>query len=65
MERIEIKEIEFAVSRAIGRHLHPFPVIGQVVDGEIAFQIEGHPETILKKGDAFFGAGQYENSSLR
>jgi quercetin dioxygenase-like cupin family protein len=24
------------------------------VDGEIAFQIEGHPETILKTGDAFF-----------
>jgi quercetin dioxygenase-like cupin family protein len=54
VERVEIKEIELPVSQATGRHLHPCPVVGQVIDGEIAFQIEGHPETLLKAGDAFF-----------
>jgi quercetin dioxygenase-like cupin family protein len=48
VERVEVNEIELPVSQATGHHLHPSPVVGQIVDGEIAFQIEGHPETILK-----------------
>jgi uncharacterized membrane protein/quercetin dioxygenase-like cupin family protein len=52
-ERVEVKEIELLVSQEAGLHLHPCPVVGHVVEGEIAFQIEGQPEKILKAGDAF------------
>ncbi len=54
VERVEIKEIEFSALQKAGLHLHPCPVVGNVVEGEIAFQIEGQPEKILKAGDAFF-----------
>ena len=54
VERVEIKEIELSVAQATGLHLHPCPVVGHVVEGEIAFQIDDQPEKILRSGDAFF-----------
>lgn len=54
VERVEVREIELAAGQATGLHLHPCPVVGTVTMGSIRFQIAGHPEKILKAGDAFF-----------
>jgi quercetin dioxygenase-like cupin family protein len=54
VERVEIKEIEMLNPMKGGLHLHPCPVVGYIVEGQILFQIEGQPEKNLKPGDAFF-----------
>ncbi len=54
VDRVEITEIELSVAQKTGLHIHPCPVVGHIVQGEIEFQIEGQPEKTLKAGDAFF-----------
>jgi quercetin dioxygenase-like cupin family protein len=54
VDRAEIKEIEMLNPMKGGLHLHPCPVVGYIVEGQILFQIEGQPEKNLKAGDAFF-----------
>jgi quercetin dioxygenase-like cupin family protein len=54
VDRVEIKEIEMLTPLEAGRHLHPCPVVGYIVEGQIVFQIEGQPEQRLLAGDAFF-----------
>ena len=54
VDRVEIKEINFAAHQKTGLHLHPCPVVGYIAEGMVLFQIEGEPERILKAGDAFY-----------
>ena len=54
IERIEIKQIDFAPSQATGLHYHPCPVVGYIAKGSVRFQVEGQQERILHVGDAFF-----------
>jgi len=54
IQRVEIKEIEFAPHQRTGLHLHPCPVVGYIVEGAIMFQVEGQSVQLLKAGDAFF-----------
>lgn len=54
VEKILSYRIEMAPQISGQKHFHPMPVIGYVVSGEIAFQIEGKDVQILKSGDAFF-----------
>ncbi|HET8870168.1 MAG TPA: cupin domain-containing protein [Aquabacterium sp.] len=51
-----IKTQEISIDPGIGAplHLHPCPTFGVISQGEISFQIEGHPPQLLKVGDAFF-----------
>lgn len=51
--RVEATEITFAHAFAAPRHDHPCPVIGQVLEGTIHFQIEGQPAQVLHAGDTF------------
>lgn len=51
---VEIKEITMAEGQAAPKHLHPCPVVGHVVSGNVLFQIEGQESQILKEGDAFY-----------
>src|SRR5690242_506581 len=51
---VEIKRIDFAALQKTGLHLHPIPVFGTILEGEIEFQVEGEKLMRLKKGDAFF-----------
>jgi quercetin dioxygenase-like cupin family protein len=52
--RVEIKEIGLRPRQATTRHIHPCPVVGYVVSGEINFQIAGQPAERLSAGDAFY-----------
>jgi quercetin dioxygenase-like cupin family protein len=54
IDHVEIREISFEPGQKTGRHLHPCPVVGNIVEGEVIFKIEGQSEIILRKGDAFF-----------
>ncbi|WP_205573293.1 cupin domain-containing protein [Flavisolibacter nicotianae] len=51
---VEIKEVTMPAGQAAPRHLHPCPVVGYVVSGNVLFQVEGEESRILKEGDAFF-----------
>ena len=53
-KRIEIKQIDFALSQATGLHNHPCPVVGYIARGSVNFQVEGEPPKTLHEGDAFF-----------
>ncbi len=46
--------IDFAPSQRTGRHQHPIPVVGYIVSGTIAFQVEGQPARTLHAGEAFY-----------
>lgn len=48
------QRIEMAPQVAGQKHYHPMPVVGYLVSGEIAFQIQGQETQMLKAGDAFF-----------
>ena len=39
-------------------HLHPGPVFGYVLEGELRFQCEGHPEHRYRAGDVFWEPGE-------
>lgn len=53
LARADLKEITLAPRVAAGLHLHPCPVVGVVLAGRIAFQLEGQPARELGPGDAF------------
>lgn len=44
---------EIAANVSIGRHTHPGPESGYVLDGEFTLIVEGKPEKALKVGDSY------------
>ena len=54
VEKIISQRIEMAPQVSGQKHYHPVPVVGYIVSGEIAFQIEGQKTQILQAGDVFF-----------
>lgn len=51
---VEIKQITMAAGQTAPKHLHPCPVVGYVISGEVLFQAEGEEKMILREGDAFY-----------
>lgn len=49
-----IKQVILPPHYPTGRHLHPCPVVGVLLEGEILFQLEGGPPQILHAGDAVY-----------
>ncbi|RMI33673.1 cupin domain-containing protein [Nocardia stercoris] len=39
---------------AAGLHVHNGPVVGNIISGRVAYQIEGEPVQILGPGDVFY-----------
>ncbi|QUQ63095.1 cupin domain-containing protein [Kutzneria sp. CA-103260] len=52
--RVEIRRITIAPSFAAGLHVHNGPVFGSIESGSAVYQIEGHPESVLRPGDVFY-----------
>ena len=52
--KVEVKEIVFQPGQKTGFHYHPCPVVGYVVEGTVAFQVDGCEEKTLRAGEAFF-----------
>jgi quercetin dioxygenase-like cupin family protein len=53
-QRVEARRIRIAPGFAAGAHVHNGPVVGNIVEGSVFFQIDGEPETVLKPGDVFY-----------
>jgi quercetin dioxygenase-like cupin family protein len=51
VERVTVVRLDFKPGQPTGRHTHPVPVIGYVLEGEFIVQVEGQPERR-------YGAGQ-------
>ena len=44
---------EVAPNAAIGRHTHPGPESGYVLEGEAVIMVQGQPDKIVKAGDSY------------
>ncbi len=53
IDRVEAHRVVLGPLAATGLHLHTGGTIGYILDGEVAFQIEGEEQRILHAGDAF------------
>jgi quercetin dioxygenase-like cupin family protein len=51
---VEVREINFEPGQETGRHVHPCPVLGYIVEGSAVVQVEGQAEQRLAAGDAFY-----------
>jgi len=51
---VEIKEVTMSEGQEAPKHLHPCPVVGYVLSGNVLLQIEAEETQILKEGDAFY-----------
>jgi quercetin dioxygenase-like cupin family protein len=52
--RVEVREIDISANQKPGAHIHPCPVVSNIVTGTILFQVEGQPVQVLEAGDVFF-----------
>jgi quercetin dioxygenase-like cupin family protein len=51
---VDVRRIEFEPGQQTGRHSHPCPVVGYILEGSAEFQIEGKPVQHLPAGSAFY-----------
>jgi len=51
---VDIKAVTVPAGQIVPKHLHPCPVVGYVVSGNVLFQVEGEEIQLLKEGDAFY-----------
>jgi|SRR5208337_3063553 len=51
---IDVRESAFQPDQQTGRHKHPCPVIGYIVEGAAVLQIEGQQPQQLSTGSAFY-----------
>jgi quercetin dioxygenase-like cupin family protein len=51
---VDVREINFEPGQKTGRHRHPCPVLGYIVEGSAIVQAEGQQEQRLTAGDAFY-----------
>ncbi|MFC0437352.1 hypothetical protein [Kutzneria buriramensis] len=56
VERIETRRIRIPAGVAAGPHIHNCPVVGSIVEGSVAYQVEGEPVVVLTPGDVFYEA---------
>jgi hypothetical protein len=56
VERVETRRIHIPAGVAAGLHIHNCPVVGSIVAGSVAYQVEGEPGVVLGPGDVFFEA---------
>ena len=54
LDRVDVREIKFSPDQKTGRHKHPCPVVGYIVEGTALLQIEGQPLQELPAGSAFY-----------
>jgi quercetin dioxygenase-like cupin family protein len=52
--RVEVRRIRMLPGHPGGLHVHNTPVVGNILEGSVIYQIEGEPEQVLRAGDVFF-----------
>jgi len=51
---IDVREITFSPGQITGRHKHPCPVVGYIVEGAAEMEVEGKLRQALSAGSAFY-----------
>ena len=51
---VDVREITFAPHQQTGRHRHPCPVIGFVVEGVAVLEVEGQAPQTIPAGSSFY-----------
>ena len=51
---VDVREIRFGPRQQTGRHKHPCPVIGYVVEGTALLEVEGQSAVTLPPGSSFY-----------
>jgi quercetin dioxygenase-like cupin family protein len=51
---VDVREISFAPGQQTGRHLHPCPVIGFIVEGAAILEVDGQKPQSLPMGSSFY-----------
>jgi quercetin dioxygenase-like cupin family protein len=54
VDRVEVRRIRMAPNVAPGAHVHNGPVLGNVLEGSVLFQVEDGEQVVLRPGDVFF-----------
>ncbi|WP_158266530.1 cupin domain-containing protein [Allosphingosinicella deserti] len=54
VETVRAMRIDFRPGQHSGKHMHPVPTMGIVLQGRIRLRIEGQPIQILSAGESFF-----------
>ena len=53
-DRVQAREIKILPSQPAGLHVHNGPVFGSIMEGSVIYQIDGQPESVLRRGDVFY-----------
>jgi quercetin dioxygenase-like cupin family protein len=51
---VDVRKISLEPGQQAGRHIHPCPVLGYIVEGTAICQIEGEAAQVLPVGSAFY-----------
>jgi quercetin dioxygenase-like cupin family protein len=51
---VDVREITLAPGQQTGRHIHPCPVFGYIVEGTAILQLEAHESQTLPAGAVFY-----------
>jgi quercetin dioxygenase-like cupin family protein len=51
---VDVREITFVAGQQTGRHRHPCPVVGFVVEGAAVLEVEGQQPLQLPAGSSFY-----------
>jgi quercetin dioxygenase-like cupin family protein len=52
--RVQARRIAMVPNHPAGLHVHNGPVVGNIIEGSVIFQIDGEPEQELGPGDVFY-----------
>jgi quercetin dioxygenase-like cupin family protein len=52
VDHVPVVRLDFEPGQPTGRHLHPMPVIGYVLEGEFVVQVAGQPEQRFTVGQS-------------
>jgi quercetin dioxygenase-like cupin family protein len=51
---VDVREITFAPGQRTGRHKHPCPVVGFIVEGSAVLEVNGERPQQLPEGSSFY-----------
>jgi quercetin dioxygenase-like cupin family protein len=51
---VDVRQIRLEPGQQTGRHLHPCPVVGYIIEGTALYQVEGEATKTLPAGSAFY-----------
>ena len=51
---VDVREVSFAPGQETGRHRHPCPVIGFVLEGTAILEVDGEEPQTLPAGSSFY-----------